>query len=165
MAKKINSNQDADTLIVTPEGFASMETELAERKLKAELNAKEIDEARSLGDLKENTAYHEAMQVKDMNDARIDELDYLMSIAQIAQNQSKTVLGIGSTVELERQDTKTKQTITLVGKQASQEADPLSGKISIDSPLGKVLNGQSVGAEVVAQLPRGPVAYKILKLV
>lgn len=165
MAKKNSSNQDADTLIVTQEGFAAMQTELAERTLKAQEIAKEIDEARQMGDLKENTAYHEAMQAKEFNDARIDELEYLLSIAQVVENQSKTVIGVGSTAEIERIDTKLKQTVTLVGRQVSQEADPISGKISIDSPLGKALNNQSVGSEVKLELPRGVVTYKILRLV
>lgn len=165
MAKKVSSNQDAETLIVTQEGFAAMQAELEERIQKAQEIAKEIDEARQMGDLKENTAYHEAMQAKEFNDSRIDELEYLISIAQIVESQSKTVIGVGSTAEIERLDNKLKQTVTLVGKQVSQEADPLSGKISVDSPLGKALNGQSVGAEVKVELPRGVVTYKILRLV
>lgn len=166
MAKKNSSNQDADVLIVTPEGYAAMQAEREERLIKAQEIATRINDARQRGDLKENTEYHEEMQAKEFNDARIDELEYNLSIAQIVENQSKTVIGIGSTIEIERQDaTKEKQTVTLVGKQASQESDPIIGKVSIDSPIGKALNGQSVGAQVTVELPRGPVAYKILKLV
>lgn len=165
MAKKATQNQDADVLVVTPEGFAEMQKELDECIARATEIALEIDEARKMQDLKENAPYQEAMQRKERNDARMDELKYLISVAKVVENQSKTVVGVGSTVELERMDNKTLRTVTLVGKQLTSESQPTSGKISLESPLGKSIDGRMVGDVVTVVLPAGSAQFKIVKIV
>lgn len=163
MAKK---QTQQDVLLVTQDGYNQMVAELEERLQKRDLIAQEIEEARKLGDLSENAPYTEAMSRKEINDARIDELTYLISIAQIIESDAKSnIVGIGNTVEIQREDEKTKRTVTLVGAQAAQEADPRENKISIDSPVGKALNMAQVGDKVVVELPLGEVTYKILRLV
>jgi transcription elongation factor GreA len=166
MAKKQTSNDNAESLIVTPAGFAEMQAELEERLQRTIEIAHEIDEARKLGDLKENEPYIAAMQRKEMNDTRVEELKYLISIAQVVDNSgSVDIIGIGSKIEIENTANKAKRIIQLVGRQASQESNPVEGKISIDSPLGKALNGKKVGTEVEVQLPIGLVNYKIVRCV
>ncbi|MCA9379385.1 transcription elongation factor GreA [Candidatus Dojkabacteria bacterium] len=170
MAKrKTTKTQEPEILIVTQEGYDDMVRELAQRKdvLRAEI-AKEISVARDLGDLSENQAYTDAMEKKEMNENRIDKLDYLLSIAQVGTtNANDDIVRIGSTVEIEKvgAGAKGKKIITLVGKEETQEADSQAGKISVDSPVGKAVNAARIGDTVTVQLPQANVQYKILRKV
>lgn len=164
-AKSKNTAAEQDVLIVTQAGYDAMVQELDYRQntLRVEIAA-EISQARDLGDLSENQAYASAMEKKEMNDARIDELEYLISIAQIT-NASKQddVVSIGHTVEIQKVGGE-KRTIELVGKAETGQASPSEGKISIDSPIGRAINMAKVGDVVDVKLPKGDVKYKILKI-
>lgn len=163
-AKTVKTEKD-DVLIVTQQGYDAMVQELEYRKgtLRAEI-AHDISVARDLGDLSENQAYVEAMERKEMNETRIDELEYLISIAQISSaSADDNIVTIGHTVEIQRVGG-TKRMVTLVGKSETQQANPIDGKISIDSPIGKALNMSKVGDTVSVELPAGQVKYKVLKI-
>src|SRR5262245_26243615 len=114
MARKQNDNQEV--LMVTPAGLKEMQAELTDRINKSKDIAKDIDEARKLGDLKEKEPYADAMQRKEMNDARVDELTYLIGIAQVVESSNGDIISIGSVIEIQNTVTKTKRTVTLVGK-------------------------------------------------
>lgn len=163
---KTNKNNEKDVLIVTQQGYDDMLKELDNRVtvLRAEI-ADEIKLARELGDLSENEPYAHAMQRKEMNDARIDELEYLISIAKVANSSDEAddVVVIGRTVELQKVSDGTKRTIVLVGKEETQQANPSEGKVSVDSPIGKAVNLARVGQTVTVKLPSGEVDYKILR--
>ena len=165
--KKISKTQkDKDVLYVTQEGYDEMMRELEQRKgtLRDEI-ASQISAARDLGDLSENQAYSEAMERKELNDNRIDELEYMISIAEIIDaSVEDNYIGIGHSIEIQKLGGE-KRVVTLVGKEAAQQADPTVGKISIDSPIGKALNSAQVGDTVSVNLPTGEVKYKILKMV
>lgn len=163
MARKQKSQND-DVIMITQSGYDQMVIELEEKKARVADIAREIDEARKLGDLSENEPYTAAMQKKDMNDARIAELEYMIANAQIVSGGGD-IVGIGSTLEIQKVSDKSKRTISLVGRQESQEADPREGKLSIDSPLGTALNMSKPGDVVTVTLPAGEVQYKVLKLV
>lgn len=162
MARKQN-NDNQEVLVVTAAGLAEMQAELKDRLQKSKDIAYDIDEARKLGDLKENEPYADAMQRKEMNDARVDELNYLVSIAQVVEGSAEDIVSIGTQAEIQNLQTKAKKMVTLVGK-AARESDPTSGKISIDSPLGKAINGIRVGGEFEVSLPAGIAKYKILRI-
>lgn len=156
---------EQDVLIVTQAGYDALVQELNHRKdvVRVEI-ANEISQARDLGDLSENQAYASAMEKKEMNDARIDELDYLISIAQITDaSQQDDVVAIGHTVDIQKIGGE-KRTIVLVGKAETGQASPAEGKISIDSPIGRAINMSRVGDIVDVKLPKGDVKYKILKI-
>lgn len=153
-----------DSLMVTASGMEEMLAEIEERKQKQIEIAKEIDEARRLGDLKENAPYQEAMQKKEINDARLEELEYKASIAQVVESGDNGIVGVGSVVEIESVKNSRTKTVTLVGRQAAQEADPREGKVSIDSPIGSALMGKKKGDEVEVDLPIGAVTYRIKKV-
>jgi transcription elongation factor GreA len=164
--KTAKTQKERDTLFVTQAGYDEMVSELENRKgaLRDEI-AQQINAARDLGDLSENQAYSDAMERKELNDNRIDELEYLISIAEIIDaSASDNFIGIGHTVEIQKVGGE-KRTVTLVGKEASQQADSTVGKISIDSPIGMALNSAQVGDTVAVKLPAGEVKYKILKMV
>lgn len=165
--KKATKTQEPEIMIVTQEGYDDMVRELTHRKevLRPEI-AKEISVARDLGDLSENQAYTDAMEKKEMNENRIDKLEYLLSIAQVGTtNANDDIVRIGTTVEIEKVGAGAagKRIITIVGKEETQEADSQAGKISVDSPVGKAVNAARIGDTVVVMLPQSEVKYKILR--
>jgi len=124
------------------------------------LIAKIIDEARELGDLKENAEYHAAKDRQGLMEARINELGDLVGRAQVV-DPSKLAhqrVSFGSSVTLNDPDTDEEITYTIVG---GQESKPHNGLISIQSPLARVLLGKEEGDEVVVILPTGTKNYDI----
>lgn len=122
--------------------------------------AKIIDEARALGDLKENAEYHAAKEKQGMMEARIIELGDILSRAHIIEPSSlvHTRVCFGSTVKLIDLDSDEVITYTIVG---SQESKPSCGLISIFSPLAKALLGKVEGDEIEVTLPNGKKCYEI----
>jgi transcription elongation factor GreA len=122
--------------------------------------AKAIDEARALGDLKENAEYHAAKERQGHIEAKIVELSDILSRAHVI-DPSKLAhekVSFGSTVILTEQNSGKEITYTIVG---TQEADPSKGLISIHSPLAKALVGKEEGDEVVVNLPNGRKGFDI----
>ncbi len=116
--------------------------------------AKVIDEARALGDLKENAEYHAAKEKQGLMEARIIELQDLLARAQVI-DPSKLAherVSFGSTVVLIDHDSDEEVRYTIVG---SQESNPAKGLISIQSPMARALLGKEEGDEVELQLPGG----------
>ncbi len=122
--------------------------------------AKVIDEARELGDLKENAEYHAAKDKQGLMEARINELGDLVGRAQVVDPSTLAHkrVSFGSTVVLTDTDTDEEISYTIVG---GQESNPDNGLISIQSPLARVLVGKEEGDEVVAHLPDGKKSYDI----
>jgi transcription elongation factor GreA len=122
-----------------------------------------IDEARALGDLKENAEYHAAKDKQGLMEGRIIELSDLLSRAQVIDPASITHERIcfGSTVELLDQDTDKSIIYTIVG---AQESSPANGLISLFSPFAKSLMGREEGDEVEIFLPSGNKSYEITKV-
>lgn len=122
--------------------------------------AKIIDEARALGDLKENAEYHAAKEKQGLMEARIAELSDLTSRAQIVDPSTLTHVRVcfGSTVVLTDQESQAEICYTIVG---GQESSPQKGLISIQSPMARVLMGKEEGDEVELNLPSGQKTYEI----
>lgn len=160
-----NKIQD-DVIQMTQASYDELAQELEVRKTtqRAEIAA-EITEARELGDLSENHAYTVAMEKKDQNENRISDLEELMKNVQIvADSTSNTIVTIGKTVELVNLANKQKRVVILVGSEETEAADPTSGKVSVDSPIGQAIYNAKVGEEVEVSLPMGAVKYKIDKI-
>ncbi len=122
--------------------------------------AKIIDEARELGDLKENAEYHAAKDRQGLMEARIIELGSIVSRAQVvdpATLQHKRI-SFGTTVTLTDMQSDEELTYTIVG---SQESDPEKGLISIHSPIARMLLGKEEGDMVSVDLPSGSKEYEI----
>lgn len=145
-------------------------------RLKAELNrlktverpriVQAIAEAREHGDLKENAEYHAAREQQGFCEGRIQELESVLSLAQVidvatvgAANPGKVVFG--ATVELE--EIKSGETITyqIVG---DVEADLKLGMIAVSSPVARALIGKEEGDVAVVQAPGGVREYEILEV-
>ena len=122
----------------------------------------ELKEARAQGDLSENADYDAARDKQAQVEARITELEAMLSNIEIIDTKksgSKTVQ-IGSTVELEFLDTKETMTYTIVG---STEADPLNGKLSNETPLAQAILDKKVGSKVAVNV-KNPYDVVIVKV-
>ena len=139
-------------------------------KIKAELNqmktvkrrqiAERIKEAKDLGDLSENAEYVDAKDEQSFMEGQILELEELVKNAAVIQDQSGgSLVQIGSSIQVK--SPAGAQVFSIVG---SQEANPATGKISNESPLGQALVGHRVGETVSVQTPRGLTKYEIVKI-
>lgn len=122
--------------------------------------AKVIDEARAMGDLKENAEYHAAKEKQGLMEARIAELTDLTGRAQVIDPSTLAHdrVSFGSTVILVDQATDEELSYTIVG---SQESNPKQGLISLQSPMARALIGKEEGDEVTLQLPGGTQTFDI----
>ena len=120
---------------LTKEGFEEVEKELANRKdVERPRILQAIAEARANGDLSENADYSAAREAQSENEAKIVELENIIKNHKIIEN---------TTITVEYVDLKKEFTFKVVG---TSEADPKSGKISKESPLGKAIIGKKVGS-------------------
>ncbi len=146
---------------MTTEGRVKLEAEL--KKLKNEdLKdiAEQIKSARELGDLSENADYHQAREKQAFVAGRVAEIEYKLSHARMAdKNGSAGIVGIGSRVILKSADGD--EEYNIVG---ATEADPLSGKISVSSPIAKAIIGHKVGDIVEVETPAGEMEFTIVKI-
>ncbi|MFZ2414835.1 MAG: transcription elongation factor GreA [Minisyncoccia bacterium] len=147
---------------VTDEAYKKLKSEYEDlvKNKRIEL-AKRIQEAKELGDLSENAEYEEARTAQSFLEGRIEELGDLLRRATPIRAHRLDVITVGATVEVEDLEKKTKKSFTIVGV---EEADPLAGRISNVSPLGKILLGKGEGSSVKLKTPKGEITYKILKI-
>lgn len=126
--------------------------------------AEQIKEARSFGDLSENSEYDEAKNEQGKLYSRIAEIENILSNHVVIEDHDKDpdAVRLGSRITVLDLEFKEEETYQVVG---SQEADPMNGKISEESPFGKALIGHKVGEKVTVESPSGPVRYEIKKIV
>lgn len=132
---------------LTESDVAKIKEEIEYRKLvvrKKELEA--VKEVRAQGDLSENFEYKAAKQDKNRNESRIRYLERMLKHAQIVSDESKAdEVGINNTVEVYFEEDDETETYRLV---TSVRGNSLQGLISIESPLGKAIQGHKVGDRV-----------------
>lgn len=146
---------------LSAERFEELKQELTYLKTVREKEVAElIKEARSFGDLSENSEYDEAKNEQGKLYSRIAELDEILSNYTIISEQEKNmdIVHVGNTVVVEDLEFSEEETYQIVG---SQEADPMNGRISEESPFGRALLGRKAGDEVVVEAPAGNIRYKI----
>ena len=149
---------------LTRERLKELEEELNYLKTTREKEvAEQIKEARSFGDLSENSEYDEAKDQQGKLFSHEAEVQAILdNYILIDENASDdTVINLGCNVTVLDLDLDEEETYRIVG---SQEADPLGGFISEESPFGKALIGHSVGDEVVVEAPAGALHYKVLDI-
>ena len=122
-----------------------------------------IKEARSFGDLSENSEYDEAKTEQGKLYSKIAELKNLIENAQIVEKveSSADTIVIGSRVKVLDIDEDSEEEYQIVG---SQEANPMEGRISDDSPFGFAIKGHKVGDTVTVEAPAGELQFKILSV-
>lgn len=126
--------------------------------------ADQIKEARSFGDLSENSEYDEAKNEQGKLYSRIAEVEEILAncvVIEESQNQDPNAVRLGSTILVKCVEFDEEDSYQVVG---SQEADPMNGRISEESPFGRALIGHKVGETVTVDAPSGPMHYEILKI-
>ena len=154
----------AKEIIVTDEGLRKLELELEELKtIKRKEVAEKIKVALSFGDLSENSEYDEAKNEQAFVESRIATLEAMLKVAKVVDESdlSTDKVAIGSKVKVLNLTRNTEAVYNIVG---STESDPLKGKISDESPIGKALVGSKVGDEVSVEAPAGIINIKILEI-
>jgi transcription elongation factor GreA len=124
--------------------------------------AEQIKEARSFGDLSENSEYDEAKSEQSKLYGKIAEITDLIENAEIVEEtDSVDSVGIGSIVTVKNLEYQEEESYRIVG---SQEANPMEGRISDDSPLGHALFGRCAGETVMVHAPGGIEHFEILRI-
>ena len=143
-------------IILTPEGYLELESELNELKNVVRPRIiKDLKDARAQGDLSENADYDSARDEQAQVEARIKELEYKLEHSTIAEKGSEGTISIGSLVTILYEDNEEDE-YQIVG---SLEADPLDNKISNESPIGVAVIGHKKGEVVEVSSPNG--SYKV----
>ena len=150
---------------ITPEGQQRLRQELDSLKnIKRQEIIDAISEARAHGDLKENAEYHAAREEQGLNEARIRELEEVLTSSQaieykMIENQGKVIFG--STVIIKDLETEKTHTYQIVGE---AEADIEMNTISLTTPIAKSLLKKELGEVVEVETPSGIKEFEIINI-
>ena len=146
-------------LYISRQGLADLKKELGKLLEERKIITAKIKEAREFGDLSENAEYQEAKTKQSFTEGRIAEIEAILKIAKVIDENNRTNgrVALGSTIKLDKIDME----YTITG---SNEASPMEGKISNESPLGQALMGKSKGDVVKIETPDGERKHKIIKI-
>ncbi len=150
---------------MTREGFDSLETELKKLKSRDRPDIIEaIATARAHGDLSENAEYHAAKEKQSFIEGRIQELESVISSAQIIDPStlSGDTVKFGARICIVDEDTDVEVRYQIVGH---HEANANNGRISVNAPIARALIGKAVGDSVEVHTPQGRKSYEILEVV
>ncbi len=148
----------------TKEGLDKLKAELNELKTKGRADmAKQIAEARDKGDLSENAEYDAAKEAQGLLELKISKLENVVGDARVIDESTidTSKVSILSTVKIKNKKTNMEVTYQLV---AEEEADLKSGKISVQSPIGKGLLGKKKGEKAMIKVPAGDIEFEILDI-
>jgi len=150
--------------MLTEEGLEKIKTELRELKsVKRKEIAEKISHAVAFGEISENAEYRSAKNEQAFIEGRILTLEKIIENYELIDRSKNdhTLVSPGSKIVVEDLKKKEKIEFTLVDY---VESDPASGKISIDSPIGKSVLGKKAGDKVKIRVPAGNLHYKILEI-
>jgi transcription elongation factor GreA len=148
---------------ISPEGFAALEAELQELETEGRRTiAERIRTAREWGDLSENAEYHDAKEAQAHLETKILRLRELRDNAVVVEpGGAEGEVALGVVVSVRDLDSGREVEHTIV---SAAESDPASGKLSIDSPLGRALTGAHEGDEVTFDAPRGQRRLQVVSI-
>ena len=147
---------------MTVDGYRKMKAQLRHlREVERPQNVRDIEVARSHGDLSENAEYHAAKERQAMLDAQMKQLESKIGLAEVIDPTSLSGERVvfGATVTLENLDNDEEVVYQIVG---DDEAEPNEGRISLSSPVARALIGKEIGDEVLVQTPGGARGYEIM---
>ncbi len=154
----------AKAIILTNEGKQKLEQELEDLKVvrRAEVAVK-IKVARAQGDLSENAEYDAAKEEQAEIETRITQIEDMLKKAEIIDESDLTsgVINLGNKVKIFDTEFEEEEIYTIVG---SAEANPMNGKISNESPIGRALLGHKPGDEVDVETPDGIAKIKVIEI-
>ncbi len=147
--------------IISQEGYNKLKAELELlTTVKRREIADRIEQAKELGDLSENAEYSEAKDAQALNEGRVLELSNILKNVTIVEKRAGNgEVSMGSQVTVKSKKGEMKYLIV-----SFNEADPLAGKISNESPLGVAFLGKKKGDVAKVETPKGEIEYKILKI-
>lgn len=152
---------DKKKIFVTKAGLEELKHELEDlNKIKRPQVLERVSQARSMGDLAENSEYTAAREELSLIDGRIEELSDIIKSASLIEESyanGQAIVQLGSSITLSVNGKK--EEFVLVGE---WEADPKNKKISHESPLGKALIGKAIGDKVEVEAPAGKVLYTVV---
>ena len=156
-------NEDHVSNQITPEGLAALEAELHELETEGRREmAERLRTARAWGDLSENSEYHDAKNAQAHLETKILRLQEMRRSAVVVEPAATgDAAGLGVAVTVRDLDSGREATHVLV---SASESDPASGKLSIDSPLGRALAGARRGDEVAFEAPKGRRRLEVVTL-
>jgi len=147
--------------IISQEGYDKLRDELTMLSVTRRKEiAERIERAKELGDLSENAEYSEAKDAQALNEGRVLELtNILKNVTVVEGDHSHKEVSMGSKVTVNSGNGEKKYTIV-----SFNEADPLNGKISNESPLGVAFLHKHKNDQVEVETPKGIAKYKIIKI-
>ncbi|NQT68440.1 MAG: transcription elongation factor GreA [Desulfobacteraceae bacterium] len=149
---------------ITRKGYEALKVELEHlKKVERPKNIKDIEEARSHGDISENAEFEAAKDRQAFIAGRLNDLEYKLALAEIIDPDTmpKDRAVFSSLVLLENIDTGEKVEYQLVGP---DESNIEQGLISVSSPLGKAIIGKKPGDEIILQTPGGKRSYEFIEI-
>ncbi len=149
----------ANSIYLTPAGYEKYQSEKETLSVERITVVEDVKKAREMGDLSENGFYKAAKGRLRFIDSRLMFLTSLLTQAIVGEERGRTDIRFGSTVTFT--DGVKEQKYQLVSR---FEANPKEGKISVDSPIGKLLFGKKKGDIVSFESPKGEIIYTILQL-
>lgn len=148
-------------VVLTQAGLEKIKEELVALKKRRKEIIGRIQIAKEFGDLSENAEYDDARNEQSFVEGRIQELEEMIKrakiVAKAASKDGHVVIGSKVTVLCEGEE----ETYELVGV---NESDPASGKISVESPIGKALLGTAKGETVIVETPGGKLEYTVKEI-
>lgn len=147
--------------IISLEGYEKLKSELDYlMNVKRREIAARIQTAKDMGDLSENAEYSDAKDEQAFNEGRISEISQMLkNLTVVANGKNGGKAGMGSRITVKGNGAEKEYTIV-----SFNEADPLAGKISNESPLGQAFINKKKGDCVKVKTPKGEVAYEIIKI-
>ena len=153
-----------DRVPITPEGKAKLEEDLNYiNKIALPKNIKDIEEARSHGDISENAEFHAAKETRALLQAQRGELHMKLANCEVIDPEStpKDRIVFGACVHLEDINSGDKKWYRILGP---YDSNPSNGSISYTSPLGKALMGKVEGDDVTVKTPGGIQELEVLEI-
>jgi transcription elongation factor GreA len=153
---------DEKPVLLTKDGLRTLEEELEQLvNVRRGEVAERIRQARDFGDIAENAEYTEAKNEQSLVEGRIQTLEAMVRNAVLIEEESRErgVVAVGAEVNVSSEEGEERYSIV-----GAAEADPLNGRISNESPLGRALLGHKAGDEVEWTSPIGTSRVKILSV-